>query len=103
MIEYGISYDISNTTDLLILLAAYGMVEIVKYFSRKIAADKRQKEMAKKLAAIEYTLYVQSFPDKDKHVMTLYGECKALGCNGHIDELHNEWLLRRKLKTIKND
>lgn len=102
MIEYGISYEISGTTDLFpFFMAGYVLLELTKYFSKKLASDKRQKEMAKKMAGVEYMLAEQRLPDKDELIMSLYGECKALGCNGHIDEIHNDWLTRRKLKTIK--
>ena len=99
------NYDISNISELLIILVFYSVFEFIKYHKKKVESKKYQKKIDTEIAEIkrqtkrlEYLNAVQHFSDKEEWIKRLYGECKKLDINFYIDKIHANWLAETKNK-----
>lgn len=103
----NMNFDISNITELIIILLAYSTFETVKWYRKKAAACKRSIKMERQIKRLEYIVARYRFPEKEDYVKCLFGEYKGLGGNSYIDEIHAEYLIERKevkqLNTKKNE
>lgn len=112
------NYDISNISELLIILVFYSVFEFIKYHKKKVESKKYQAQIETEIAEIkqkieteiagmkrqtkrlEYLNAVHHFADKEDWIKRLYGEYKAVDGNSYIDEMHAIYLagIGKKIK-----
>ena len=101
------NYDISNLSELLIILVFYSVFEFIKYYRKKVNSEKFQEKidaeikiMKRKTTRLEYLNAVQHFPNEEDWIKRLYGEYKKLDGNSEIDKIHAIYLagIGKKIK-----
>ena len=97
--------DISNISEMLILLLVYSITETIKFCKKKADSEKWRKKIERQIKRLEFLYAIHFCTNNEVLIKQLYDEYKALGGNSYIDQMYQDWLAginKKKKKRIKN-